>query len=200
MDKNKKRKNDLENLVILINDDNNYLRFFHKTESIIEGVLMIKSPDGSGQLLEMKDVFISSSYNFEKDDWSSFIQISNLSYKISRKSPYYSDYSMVMCLKTVSFIVLIVLAKPTLSGMPISGLLIDVGIKNHNYHQVAEITSALLRIIADDETRAILDKEWTEDFCKENDEGMLADYVDSASDKSSEYYDYTDDEEDELYE
>lgn len=197
--KKNKGKHTTNDLVIMINEHNSYVRFFDKTEPIIEGVLMINVPDGSCQLLEMKDVYIASDYNFAKSTWYAFVKISNLSYKISRKRPYYGNYSIVMYIKSASFIIVVVLAKPTLCEMPISGLLIDVGIKGHNYHQVAEATSAMLRIMADDDTRAILDKEWTEEFCKENDEAMLSGYVDSTSDEYGEYSDDTYEEEENLY-
>lgn len=198
--KKNKDKHSFDDLVIMINEHNSYIRFFNRTESIIEEVLMVNAPDGSCQLLKMKDAFIASDYDFEKSTWSALVKISDLSYKISRKRPYYGDYSIVMYIKSASFIIVVVLAKPTLCGMPISGLLVDVGIKGHNYHQVAEATSAILRIMADDDTRAIFDKEWTEEFCKDNDESMLSGYVDFSSDEDDEYFHDTDEEEESIYE
>lgn len=148
-----------ENLVIRINNQVAEVRVAGRKESIIEYAIFIRDPENTCAVYDGDNFYFAGDYDFEKEDWKAFVRFSQLGYKISRKSPYESQYSVFVYIKSVSSIIALVLASPTLWEVPLSGLFVEIGIPGINYNRTAEIASAFIQMISDKPTLEIINKE-----------------------------------------
>jgi hypothetical protein len=146
-----------ETIVIEINRTQQLADIAGVQSPIIEYGGIVKVPDGQVMMVEIDKLTSIIQYNYEKADFKAYVSLNSREYKISRKNPYGSEYTLWFYFKTPDCIITVILAKPLLYKA--SGIFVELGIAGHNYNQVYESISSTMNILSTPELRKQFEEE-----------------------------------------
>ena len=162
-------------------------RFVFTTQKnkLLECAAFVKDPNDVCRIFNLQDFSFSGEYFQKENKWHGKVHIPELNYNVSYDSPYSSEYSMFFFFRSESMAVIITLTMPSIKGIKLSGLHVQVGIMGVNFYNVAEEASALICGWSDKALRDVINKEFTD----ANSTSGLLDSNSNEDDPDSDYYD-----------